>query len=90
MEEMHCIVTGRVQRVMYRDFVKRGARALGIRGWVRNLSDGTVEVLAQGEPARLSVLESRMKKGPLLSRVDSVKTERREPSHTYGRFVIIR
>lgn len=88
MQEIHSIVKGRVQMVMYRDFVKRGARSLGLTGWVRNLSDGTVEIVAQGATDALEKLVIRMKKGSFLSRVDGVETEWRHPRETYTVFTI--
>ena len=88
-QEIHCIVHGRVQMVMYRDFVKRGARALGLIGWVKNLMDGTVEILAQGEREKLEQLIIRMQKGSMLSRVDDVAVEWRIPTHVFDGFEII-
>lgn len=89
MEELHAIVSGRVQGVMYRDFVKRGARRLGLRGWVRNLPDSTVEVLAQGERGALESLVRRMRRGSLLSRVDGVDIEWRTSSMLHAGFDIV-
>lgn len=71
-EELRALVKGRVQMVMYRDFVQRKARGLGLSGFVRNLVDGSVEVVAQGERAKLEILAAKLKKGSLLSRVESV------------------
>lgn len=89
MQEIHCVVKGRVQMVMYRDFVKRGARSLGLTGWVKNLSDGTVEIVARGEKEKLEQLVARMKKGPLLSKVEDVRVEWREPSQHFDSFDIV-
>jgi acylphosphatase len=88
MEELHVIVSGRVQMVMFRDFVTRKARALGIRGWVRNLNDGTVEFVAQGERPDLERLLAKVHRGPLLARVDGVQPEFRSATETLGRFEI--
>ncbi|MBI2048563.1 MAG: acylphosphatase [Parcubacteria group bacterium] len=89
MQEIHCIVKGRVQMVMYRDFVKRGARALEIVGWVKNLSDGTVEVVAQGEKTQLEMLIERLKRGSILSHVDDVHAEWRPSSEHFDSFEIV-
>lgn len=75
MKELHAIVRGRVQLVMFRDFSQRSARKLGLRGFVRNRDDGSVEILAQGPQAALEKLIGLLHKGPLLSRVDRVDTE---------------
>jgi acylphosphatase len=66
------VVRGRVQGVGFRWFVEREAHILKIAGWVRNNSDGTVEVLAQGTRDQLSGLRSRLQEGPRAARVDNV------------------
>ena len=66
------VVTGRVQGVGFRWFVEREARILGIKGWVRNRSDGSVEVLAAGSGEQLSALHKKLREGPRASRVDNV------------------
>src|SRR5205809_6533262 len=67
------IVRGRVQGVGFRWFVEREAHILGISGWVRNNSDGSVEVLAQGTREQLLGLRSRLRQGPRAARVDDVE-----------------
>ncbi|HEY4488291.1 MAG TPA: acylphosphatase [Candidatus Paceibacterota bacterium] len=89
MEELYARSYGRVQMVMYRDFVKRGARRLGLKGYVKNLDDGTVEAVAQGEREALEHLIERMRRGSLLSHVERVDTTWRAPSKTYDSFDIL-
>jgi acylphosphatase len=67
------LVRGRVQGVGFRWFVEREAHILGIAGWVRNNSDSSVEVLAQGTRDQLSGLRSRLQQGPRAARVDDVQ-----------------
>src|ERR1700746_212678 len=67
------IVRGRVQGVGFRWFVEGEARLLGVAGWVRNNSDGAVEVFAQGTREQLSALYDRLQKGPRAARVDQVE-----------------
>jgi acylphosphatase len=67
------VVRGRVQGVGFRWFVEREAHVLGIAGWVRNNSDGSVEVLAQGTRDQLTGLRSRLREGPRAARVDAVE-----------------
>lgn len=67
------MVRGRVQGVGFRWFVEHEAKTLGIAGWVRNNSDGSVEVLASGTAEQLSGLRSRLQQGPRASRVDNVE-----------------
>ena len=73
------LVRGRVQGVGFRWFVEREAHILKIAGWVRNNSDGTVEVLAQGTRDQLSGLRSRLLEGPRAARVDDVDESDAEP-----------
>ena len=67
------VVRGRVQGVGFRWFVEREAKTLGISGWVRNNSDGSVQVLATGARDQLSALRSRLQQGPRAARVDDVE-----------------
>lgn len=69
---LHAIVRGRVQAVGYRATTLDEARRLGLAGWVRNRADGTVEVVAEGPPAKLHLLLSFLQRGPLGARVASV------------------
>lgn len=66
------MVSGRVQGVGFRYFVKSQAGKLGIQGYARNLSDGRVEVVAQGEAEAVSNLLKQLDIGPRFSSVSSV------------------
>ncbi len=65
------VVRGRVQGVGYRYFARRSAQALGLSGFVRNLPDGSVEVLAEGGEDALARLEQALREGPAFAAVDS-------------------
>jgi len=71
----HIWISGKVQGVFYRDNARRWASSMGLSGWVRNLLDGCVEVLVEGEKDSIENLERKLKKGPPLSRVEDVRTE---------------
>ncbi len=74
METRRLVVSGIVQGVGYRHFVLGLVRRLDMAGYVRNLPDGTVEVVVQlEEEARLKALVNELKKGPPASRVATVK-----------------
>jgi len=68
--------SGRVQGVAYRFFAEKSARALGITGWIRNLPDGRVEVLAEGRGEDIERFLDRLREGPRLARVDSLDVRR--------------
>jgi acylphosphatase len=80
IEARRFVVRGRVQGVGFRWFVEREAHILGIAGWVRNNSDGSVEVLAQGTRDQLSGLHARLKQGPRAARVDRVEESDSRPA----------
>lgn len=71
-------ISGRVQGVGFRYFVQRQGVALELSGWVRNLSDGRVECVAQGAPDRLQEFRQSIQVGPSVLRVDRV-IEQPEP-----------
>ena len=83
----HYTVRGRVQRVGYRMFVEDAARREGLRGYVRNHHDGSVEIVAEGEADAMARFEMAIHRGPLGARVDHVTTSDVEPSgqhHTFS------
>jgi len=69
-------ISGRVQGVYYRKFVSEKLQALGIEGYVRNLPDGRVEVLARLSEDSLQQVLEVLKKGSPLSEVEDIKIER--------------
>ncbi len=73
------LIDGRVQGVAYRFYAEKSASRLGITGWVRNLEDGRVEVLAEGSAGDIAGFLERLKEGPSLARVEGFDV-RREPA----------
>lgn len=71
---MHLLVSGRVQGVGFRYFVRQAADALGVAGWVRNLSDGRVEAVLLGEADLVQHVLDQIGRGPRGARVDEVVT----------------
>ena len=73
MTGLHVRVTGVVQGVGFRWFVREKARRLGLAGWVRNLPDGSVEVAASGEAGQVELLRAVLAQGPDGARVAAVE-----------------
>lgn len=71
---LHCYVSGKVQGVWFRANTQREAQRLKLTGWVKNLTDGRVEVLACGEEANLQQLQDWLWQGPPLAKVTNVDT----------------
>ena len=72
MNRLHVRITGVVQGVGFRWFARERARRLGLAGWVRNLPDGSVEVLAEGPPGQLDLLLGELHRGPSGAQVTDV------------------
>ena len=78
------IIHGHVQGVFFREETRRRAAALGVAGWVRNLVDGTVEAVYEGEPDAVEAMLAFSADGPSLARVDRVDVEEEEPQGLSG------
>jgi len=84
---LHVLVRGRVQGVGFRWFVRETARGLGLAGWVRNRSDGTVEVAAEGSVALLDRLRDELRKGPpgaSVTVLEDLEADDRVHEHPFG------
>lgn len=84
----HYRVEGRVQGVGFRYFSQRSAQRLGLQGWVRNCSDGSVEALVQGEPWAVSSMEEQLRKGPSFSSVHNLDVRDMPLQRDIGTFEI--
>ncbi len=69
------VISGRVQGVAFRFETQRAAERIGVRGWVRNRPDGTVEALFEGERARVEEMLAWCRRGPALARVTTVDVQ---------------
>jgi acylphosphatase len=88
MKTMRCIISGLVQGVGYRYFVLQRARALALRGYVRNDYTGSVEVVAQGEDGMLQDLLGELRVGPRSAQVRGVRVEWTDEAEMYHNFEI--
>lgn len=89
IKQIECLITGRVQLVIFRDFAQRKARKLGIVGTVENLPDGSVKAVAQGTEEQLLKFISYLKRGPLLAKVENVAIKWAETISLFEDFKII-
>lgn len=87
-QRLHARVSGLVQGVGFRYFVYNQARHLGLTGWVRNLMDGRVEVLAEGASEDLEELLAQLHQGPGGSRVKDVLADWSSASGEFSWFSI--
>lgn len=80
----HLRITGRVQGVGFRNYIEYKAQQLGLCGWVRNRSDGSVEAMVHGAPAAVDAIIEYARRGPRAAQVSSVEV--REDTGGYARF----
>ena len=72
MKSTHLTVSGRVQGVFFRDNTRKKALELGLFGYAKNLEDGTVEVILQGNETKINEVISFLRKSPGISRVNDI------------------
>jgi acylphosphatase len=88
MERLHLIVFGDVHGVNFRYYTYKLANNLGLSGWVRNNSDGSVELVAEGNKENLEVLLGWSQKGPDYAKVERVEKEWQKATGEFSRFEI--
>ena len=84
---LKAVIRGEVQGVGFRWSVQREAARLSLDGYAENLPDGSVRVVAEGDPGRLDELEAFLRAGPRYAQVDGVDTERSEATGEFDGFV---
>ncbi len=92
MKQYHLLVSGLVQGVGYRHFVRSRAEELGLSGWVKNREDGQVEVMVIGREELINKFINILRKGPILARVETMESEEVKSLDLslFGRFEIIK
>jgi acylphosphatase len=85
----HLLVTGYVQGVFYRHTTAQKARARGLTGWVRNLPDGRVEAVVEGEEKEVLALVDWCRSGPSHATVERVDVEWQRPVSEFSGFQVL-
>jgi acylphosphatase len=88
-KRVHLVIKGRVQGVFFRAATQREARRLGVTGWVKNRTDGSVEVLAEGDEDAVREFSLWANHGPSAARVDHVDVRWRGYTGEFPEFSII-
>ena len=86
---VHVWVTGRVQGVFFRAATRQCASGLGLTGWVRNLDDGRVELVAEGDANRIEQLLAWCRLGPPRARVDLLTLNEETPDGSFVTFDVL-
>jgi len=85
---VHVIISGRVQGVWFRSSTKQKADQLGIKGWVRNTSDGRVEAVFEGQEELVREIVEWCYHGPPMAKVSNVEVETKEFTDSFERFSV--
>ncbi len=88
MIQYEIIITGRVQGVGFRYFAAKKALEFGITGWTKNMADGSVKIIAQGDEAVLKTYVDYLNIGPTLSRVDKISIYKSEIITLFDNFSV--
>lgn len=88
MRRVHLWVSGDVQGIGFRSFVKEKAFELGLNGWAKNLPDGRVEVVIEGDPEKVSEMINFCKMGPKQGIVKKVQELEEKPEGEKG-FIVM-
>ncbi len=84
MKCIHLIISGRVQGVFFRDNTRRKAKELGLTGYAKNLPDGTVEVVAEGNENKIEEFVGFIREGPGIAKIEGIKIKHKEPENFDG------
>lgn len=85
---VHIFVSGRVQGVFFRHNTKKKALELGLTGWVKNLPDGRVEAVFEGERDKIDKILEWAKKGPFLAKVEKLDVKEEDYKGEFDDFEI--
>lgn len=88
IQQAHVLISGRVQGVNYRYYTRQQANQLGLIGWVRNMIDGRVEAIFQGEQEQVERMLEWCRRGPPSAKVSDVEVEWQEKLESFSSFEI--
>lgn len=89
MQQTHVLISGYVHGVGFRRFIQREAKALGLKGWVRNLHDRRVEAVIQGEKDKIDQLIKKCETGPMMAQVNSINLKLQQVEQLLDSFEIL-
>ncbi len=87
-KRVHIFVSGRVQGVFFRANAKHFAKEMGLTGWTKNLEDGRVELVAEGDEEKLKEWLVLVKRGPVAAKVDGLDVNWEKFQNEFGGFSI--
>ncbi len=88
-KQIHILISGFVQGIGYRSFVRNQARKLGLVGWVRNLPDGRVEAVFEGKEENIKEMVKLCREGPPMTQVKNINTKWDEAIGEFSSFEVV-
>ena len=89
MQTIHTRIEGRVQGVFFRDSTRKEAMRLGLHGWVRNMADGSVEAVFQGQEENLRQMQTWLREGPPQATVERVIVDQLDDDTVFDTFHVV-
>ncbi|KPJ55449.1 acylphosphatase [Parcubacteria bacterium DG_74_2] len=83
---VHIFVKGRVQGVFFRQSAKKKAKKIGVFGWIKNLADGRVEAVIEGETKKVEEMIEWLKKGPIIANVEALEIKQEKYQGEFKNF----
>ena len=90
LQRVHVIISGKVQGIFYRSFVKENAEELKLTGYVKNAPSNKVEAVFEGQQEQVETMLQRCKKGPKLAVITNMEIKKEKPTKEWKEFRIIR
>ena len=90
LKRMHVIISGHVQGIFFRTFIKENAQQLDIKGYVKNLPAGEVEAVFEGQKENIEKMVLVCKKGHKLASIEKIDIKEEKPTKEFSGFAIIR
>lgn len=88
MKQARINIQGKVQGVFFREFINKAARKFGLKGYVKNMRDNSVDVVAEGDEESINSLIAECRKGPLMAHVENIDVEYGKPENEFDNFYI--
>ena len=87
-QRYHLFVSGKVQKVGFRLRTKIRAKRYNLKGWIRNLKDGRVEIVVEGEEKNLKKLLNWIRSNPVFTQIKEIEIKKEEPKDEFNNFEI--
>lgn len=89
IRRLHIFISGKVQGVFFRDFVKLTAESFNFKGWCKNLADGRVEIIVEGKEEKMKDFLRRLREGPPHAEIENIDYEQERTTNEFKEFRVL-